>query len=251
MQCKSRFLRAGHFPPSIGGMDAELMTLRDVARYLRLNEKTVSRLAQDGELPAQKLGRGWRFSRTAVEAWSASRRPSKRAPTQPLPAEATGWPAPLTVAGAMEAKRIELKLLGRQRDAVLRELVELVIDPLDRRQADLFFQALKAREDLCPTCVNEGVAIPHARNALVGLVTRPVVAYGRHPSGVEFGALDGQPVRHFFLLCAPTVREHLQLLARLARLVREAPFRERLAAAASPDEVVELVRQAEAGFPTV
>jgi mannitol/fructose-specific phosphotransferase system IIA component (Ntr-type) len=58
--------------------------------------------------------------------------------------------------------------------------------------------------------------------------------------------LDGRPVRHFFLLCAPTVREHLQLLARLARVVREATFRELLLAATSPEEVLERVRQAEA-----
>jgi excisionase family DNA binding protein len=231
-------------------MDAELMTLRDVARHLRLNEKTVSRLAQDGELPAQKLPRGWRFSRTAIEAWRASRRPAKRIPTQPLPAEATGMPAPLTIAGVMDVSRIKLKLLGHAKDAVLRELVELVIDPLNCRQTDLFFQALKARVDLCPTCVNEGVAIPHARNALIGLVDQPLVAYGRHPAGIEFGALDGQPVRHFFLLCAPTVREHLQLLARLARVVREPKFREQLLAAATPHDVLARVRTAEAGIPT-
>ena len=221
------------------------MNLRDVARHLRLNEKAVSRLAQDGELPAQKVARGWRFSRTAIDEWQ-SRRPTI---VHQLPTEATGLPEPLTLAGAMDAGRMNLKLRGPNKDAVLHELVALVIDPTQQRQAEIFFLALKAREDLCSTCVNEGIAIPHARNALVGLVNKPLLAYGRHAAGIEFGALDGKPVQHYFLLCAPSVREHLKLLARLSRVLHAAGFRAKLAATQSADEVITLIRAAEQSIP--
>jgi mannitol/fructose-specific phosphotransferase system IIA component (Ntr-type) len=164
---------------------------------------------------------------------------------QQLPPEATGIPEPLTVATALDPSRIKLQLTATDRDGVLRELVGLVIPPRDQRQAELLFEALKVREDLCSTCVNEGVAIPHSRNAIVGLVDRPVIAYGRHPKGIGFGALDGKPVQHFFLLCAPNVREHLQLLARLARLVHSAEFRAKLVAAKQPADVIAVTRDAE------
>jgi len=162
-----------------------------------------------------------------------------------LPPEATGIPEPLTVALVLDASRIKLQLTANDRDGVLRELVGLVIPARDQRHAELLFEALKVREDLCSTCVNEGVAIPHSRNAIVGLVDHPVIAYGRHPKGIGFGALDGKTVRHFFLLCAPNVREHLQLLARLARLVHDADFRAKLIAAKQPAEVIALTRAAE------
>ncbi|HUK82319.1 MAG TPA: PTS sugar transporter subunit IIA [Verrucomicrobiae bacterium] len=162
-----------------------------------------------------------------------------------LPPEATGIPEPITVAGALDPSRIELELKADDRDGVLRELVDLVIPEREQRHAELLFEALKVREDLCSTCVNEGVAIPHSRNALVGLVEHPLLAYGRQARGIEFGALDGKPVQHFFLLCAPNVREHLQLLARLARLVHSAEFRAKLAAAKQPADVIAVVRDAE------
>jgi mannitol/fructose-specific phosphotransferase system IIA component (Ntr-type) len=168
---------------------------------------------------------------------------------QQLPAEATGVPQPLTVADVMSPGRIQLNLQSTARDDVLRELVALVIDPREAHLAETLFKALKAREDLCSTCVDEGVAIPHARNALVGLVDHPVLAYGRHRAGVDFGALDGKPVHHFFLLCAPNVREHLQLLARLARLVKDINFRAKLAATQQPEQVIALIRDAERHFP--
>ena len=161
------------------------------------------------------------------------------------PKEVAGSPEPLTVAKAICASRIKLNLHANDRDGILRELVPLVIDPKDERNTEVLFKALKDREDMCPTCINEGVAVPHSRNALVGLVDHPVLAYGRHRRGAAFGSLNGKPVHHFFLLCAPNVREHLQLLARLARLINKPEFRDGLMAAVSPDQLMALIQRME------
>lgn len=172
----------------------------------------------------------------------------KKADSQPmpLPSTAAGVADPVTITGALHPRRINLHLAATDKDGVLRELVTLIVPPQEKRSFDMLVKALKAREDLCPTCLNEGVAIPHARNALVGLVDKPTLAYGRHRTGVEFGALDGQPVRHFFLLCAPNVREHLQLLARVARLVSQPAFRAKLTEAATAEQAAKLIQDAEA-----
>lgn len=164
---------------------------------------------------------------------------------QQLPAEATGLPEPVTLSTALAPERIDMELKATTKDGVLRQLVALIIDPKEARLSEALFEALKAREDLCSTCVNEGVAIPHSRNAIVGLVEQPLLAYGRHVAGVDFGALDGKPIRHFFLLCAPNVREHLQLLTRLARLLNNPEFRARLAAVEQSDDLITLIRHGE------
>lgn len=46
-----------------------LMTLEEVAAYLRLSKDTVYRMAQTGKIPASKVGNQWRFRREEVEAW--------------------------------------------------------------------------------------------------------------------------------------------------------------------------------------
>ena len=46
-----------------------VMTVREVADYLRVNQRTVYRLAVDGKLPGFKVGATWRFKRTAIDAW--------------------------------------------------------------------------------------------------------------------------------------------------------------------------------------
>ena len=225
-------------------MDTETMTLKEVAEYLRLSEKTVSRMAQEGRIPAQKFARQWRFQRSSIESWITNRATTP-IDQQELPPEATGLPQPLTIANVITPGRINLNLTATDKDGVLRELCALVLDPHEERLSAMLLQALKSREDLCPTCVTDGVAIPHARNALIGVVDIPVLAYGRHNHGIDFGALDGKPVYHFFLLCAPNVRQHLQLLSRLARLVNNADFRANLLAAKSPEDIIASIREAE------
>ncbi len=226
-------------------MGKDLMTLKAVAEMLRINENDVSQLAQKGDLPATKVARQWRFNRADVSRW-ISRRSVSPSVARQLPPEAVGMPRLLTVAGSLVPSRVRLDLAARDKDGILRELVGLVLDPKkDKRLTETFFKALKAREDLCSTSVGEGVAIPHARNAIVGLVEQPVIAYGRSKLGVDFGAVDGRPVHHYFLLCAPNVREHLQLLARVARLANEAEVRAKLLAADTPEQVITTLQAAE------
>src|SRR5262245_31380676 len=82
---------------------------------------------------------------------------------------------------------VELHLKGRQRDDVLAELVGKISEIADRPEArKTLLRALQEREQLHSTGIGDGVALPHARNALVGLVERPVVVFGRHEQGVPY-----------------------------------------------------------------
>ncbi len=141
---------------------------------------------------------------------------------------------------------IQLHLNGTDRDAVLAELVSLIPELRqlpDARQTLL--RALQEREQLHSTGIGDGIALPHARNAIVGLVDRPILVFGRHETGVPFGAIDGMPARLFFLLIAPTVTQHLAMLARISRLLRDPRLRQALSTAASPEEVITAIQEAE------
>jgi len=55
----------------------ELMTTDEVARYLRLHPRTVTNMAERGELLASKVGRHWRFRKSDVDAYVDRQRPKK------------------------------------------------------------------------------------------------------------------------------------------------------------------------------
>ncbi len=54
-------------------MQTDIMTIQEVAEYLKLNQKTAYRLASEGEIPGFKVGGSWRFKRQDIERWIAQR----------------------------------------------------------------------------------------------------------------------------------------------------------------------------------
>src|SRR5512139_3847519 len=129
----------------------------------------------------------------------------------------------------LSPETINLNLRSGDRDSVLEELTDQIPQLKDQPEArQTLLRALHERETLHSTGIGDGIALPHARNALVGLVDHSLIVFGRHPTGIPFGAIDNIPARLFFLLVAPTVTQHLAILARLSRLLRDPRLRQKL-----------------------
>jgi mannitol/fructose-specific phosphotransferase system IIA component (Ntr-type) len=143
--------------------------------------------------------------------------------------------------------RTKLDLKSNDRESILPELVERIPELAQRPEArQTLLRALQEREQLYSTGIGDGIALPHSRNALVGLVDSPLIVFGRHPTGISYGAPDALPARFFFLVVAPTVTQHLAILARLIRLLRDPKLRQSLQTAENPEKIIALVRDAEA-----
>jgi mannitol/fructose-specific phosphotransferase system IIA component (Ntr-type) len=152
-----------------------------------------------------------------------------------------------TVSELFSPAAINLNLASTDRDAVLNELVNQIPQLAKQPEArKTLLRALQERELLHSTGIGDGIALPHARNALVGLVDEPIVVFARHATGIPYGAIDNVPARLFFLLIAPTVTQHLGVLARLSRILRDPKVRQNLLTADRPEKVISLIRDAEA-----
>lgn len=152
----------------------------------------------------------------------------------------------VTLSEIISPTAMVLQLRGQNRDEVLTELVaqiQVIQDRPEARQALL--RALEEREQLHSTGIGDGIALPHARNALVGLVDHPLIVFGRHATGINYSSIDGAPARLFFLLLAPNVTLHLSILARLSRILRVPKLRKELQVADSAEKVIGLIREAE------
>jgi len=153
----------------------------------------------------------------------------------------------LTLSQLLSPARINLNLKSTERELVLAELVNQIPELADQPDArQNLLRALHEREQLHSTGIGDGIALPHARNALVGLVDRSLIVFGRHAQGIPYGAIDAAPARLFFLLIAPTVTQHLAILARLSRLLRDPRLRQNLLVADSAEKVIALIGEAEA-----
>ncbi len=134
---------------------------------------------------------------------------------------------------------VKLDLESESKDDLLKELVS-VLD-LDEKSEAILFKTLKRRENLGSTGIGKGIAIPHCRSLVVN---RLRLAYGRKPGGVDFKAIDGDPVRNFFLIVAPPLEvsnQYLPVLGKIAQFAKDEAVPGALLELESPEDFLALL----------
>jgi PTS system nitrogen regulatory IIA component len=140
--------------------------------------------------------------------------------------------------------RVVLPLAATDKRGIIEELTRRIVADAGGTFEEVLGAVLE-REAVLSTGIGFGVAIPHARSAGVSQLTM-VGGVSRAP--VPFDAIDGDPVRLFFLIVGPEASAglHVRLLSRIARLVRREEVRRHLIEARTPDEFHRILVDAEA-----
>ncbi|MBI5546332.1 MAG: PTS sugar transporter subunit IIA [Deltaproteobacteria bacterium] len=221
------------------------LTVRDAAKLLQTREQQVYRWIDDGELSCEWIGEQPRFNRAELLEWATARR-MPVAVEEFQDEDEDG--APLSLVEALTAGGVHAHVPGDDRESVLRA-VEGVMRLPEELDQETLIQVLLAREAGGSTAVGNGIAIPHVRQPIAVSGGRASVALCYLENPVEFGALDGKPVHTLFSIVSPTIRGHLQLLARLATALHDAAFKEAVLRRAGNDEILKEAARVEARVP--
>jgi PTS system nitrogen regulatory IIA component len=140
-----------------------------------------------------------------------------------------------------EAILADLKAVDKK--GVLEELVVPVANISGINPEDLV-KVLMERERLGSTGIGDGIGIPHGK---VKDLDSLILGFGLSRKGVDFDSMDGLPAHIFFLLITPenSTGLHLKLLARISRILKNDPFKEKLRRATSPDEIYSIIKEEE------
>jgi len=145
--------------------------------------------------------------------------------------------------------KLDLLIAGleaRDKAGTLHEMVARLIEKgaVAEKQSGSLFRALMKREELGSTAIGRGLAVPHAKHSAVPEVVG-VLAVSRE--GVQFDALDGQPVHVVLMVVSPAdaADEHIQVLRMITRLMQDDDFCRFLMAAGDVNTLAELVVDAD------
>jgi len=135
---------------------------------------------------------------------------------------------------------IKVPLGGGDKQSVVDELVELLAERGRIADAVAVKQAVWQREQTRTTGIGHGLAIPHGKS---GGCDRLVMAIGRPPRPIDYGSIDGRPVNLIFLLASPPDQTgpHIQVLAKISRLMTRADVRAAMLAAADARTIYEVI----------
>lgn len=144
----------------------------------------------------------------------------------------------------LSEKEILIGMKATEKQAALEELLQLLEKNellQDRKQV---LETLIEREKLGSTGIGQGIAVPHAKTDQVKDL---VCALGISEKGVNFDALDGEPVYIIFLVLAPSGATgiHLKALAKIARLLKDKVFRSYLKMSKTAQEAYKIIKEDE------
>ena len=209
-----------------------------LARYLHLKPQQVRRLAERGKLPGRKVGGQWRFSRAEIHHWLEKRigLGDEEDLVQVEGVLGTSTPGSkrqhgISLAQMLPAEAVAVPLHAKTRNSVITSVVDLAAGTGWLWDPPRMVQAIKDREQMHPTALENGVALMHPRRPMVNILGQAFLCLGITPGGIPFGGTGLTDV--FFLICSVDDRGHLRALARLSRVIGAPGFLEALRA--SPD----------------
>ncbi|MFA5975353.1 MAG: PTS sugar transporter subunit IIA [Elusimicrobiota bacterium] len=221
------------------------LTVRDVMKLFKVSEKTVYHWIYEDELPASQVQGQYRMNRAELFEWASTRQIP--VPTDLIQKKGPAASFQPTLSGALTLGGIFYDAAGDSQSTVLQEVVRLMPLPEGFHRDDLL-RVLMAREALGSTGIGDGIAVPHVRNPIILPISQASITLCFLRTPVDFGALDGRPVYAVFTLVSHTVRAHLYLLSQLSFALRQPSFGVLIAQRAPAPQILEAVRQVEAGF---
>lgn len=231
------------------------LKIKDVAELLNVSETTIRRWLVDGKIPAYRLNHQYRFSRIEIENWVMSCKLKQEAGFSPFAGEQIyppldepieqealqrGGMQQFSLYRAIHKGEVLANIKGSTKEEVIRSAAHVIAPGLGL-DADVVAELLLDREELMPTALNNGIAVPHTRDFLLqDPFDIIVVVFPEDP--IEYGALDGKPVHTLFFLFSSSDKRHLHLLAKLAHLSSHESALEYLRSKPGKEELLEYIR---------
>lgn len=194
-----------------------IMTTRELATYMKLNEKTIIKMAQKREIPGIKVGNQWRFHLSAIDNYM--QRDILSTPDNDLDTLINTADHIIPLSRLVTPELIAVNCDITDMDMCLRKLAEIAENAGITDNADLLYSELAKREEMLSTAVGNNIALPHPRNPNPALFKQPNIIIMTSRIPVKFSSSGKKKASLFFMPAASNVISHLRLLARISKLV--------------------------------
>ncbi|QZA58413.1 PTS sugar transporter subunit IIA [Candidatus Rhabdochlamydia porcellionis] len=208
------------------------LTIKDVAKLFNISEAAIHKLLLHNKIPSYCINGEHRFGLVEIENWmlkfdlkQLQETASCDQQIYPLTNQKQQMQIESPVSGgmvqfclyrALHQGDVLVNIKGNKKEEIISSVTKIVAPKLNV-DAEVLAELLIDREDLSPTALGNGLAVPHTREAMAkGSFDMVFIVYPEAP--LEYGALDSKLVHTLFFLFAGSDKAHLQLLAKLAHL---------------------------------
>lgn len=209
----------------------EILTAKEVAKYLKISEKEVTELAQKGDLPGGKLADTWRFKRQEIEIW-ANRKFTPRLNNN--------LSKTISLDSILSPDRITF-IRENLKEAALNRIIDLFLSVKEIKDRQEIADQIFKREHLMSTGIGLSIAVPHAR---LNTINDIYMAVGICENDIkDYESLDNEPVRIIFMILAGRNQhaQYIQILSRISSIIKEQDTRNRILKCETAEEVYKIL----------
>jgi len=216
--------------------------IASLAEFLHITPAEARKMAERGRVPGKKVGGQWKFFREEIHQWFEARiglsdeRELVEVEKVLQIQSQKDIVAEFHIPDLMSVDCLFVPLMARTKPKVIQHMCDQIAATGVLWDPDKMADAIRKREDLHPTALENGVAMLHPRRPMPNILGDAFVALGITTNGIPFGGPRGCLTDIFFLIGSTDEAVHLRVLARLSRLLREPGFLDSLRAAESPGE---------------
>ncbi len=215
-------------------MDDTILTIEEVAKYIKVSERTVYDWVQKGEIPAGKLGNVWRFKKSEIDLWINKKLESGSNKNRGLS----------DLKHLLAPERVIITNFSTKRDTLTALINNISTAPQIKDQKKLE-EAIWERESLMSTGIGLGIGIPHVRIYSVSDIVLSVSV--NKTDIIDYQTLDDNPIRIVFMVAAAYNQhaEYLKLLASISKLLKDIAFKNELLNSETPEQIYSLLTKGE------
>jgi len=198
-------------------MEDSILTIEEVAKYLKISERTIYDWAQKGDIPSGKLGNVWRFKKSEIDQWVNEKLKNNKNKETNIS----------NLSSLLSPERVLITNFSTKRD-ILTALIDNISEAPQVKNRKKLEEAIWEREKLMSTGIGLGIGIPHIRINSVRDITVSVAI--NKTDIIDYQSLDDISVKIVFMVAAAQNQhaEYLKLLASISKLLKDEVFRNKL-----------------------
>ncbi|WP_028975237.1 PTS sugar transporter subunit IIA [Spirochaeta cellobiosiphila] len=225
-------------------MKHEILTLSEVAQYLKVSEKTIHRMIGENAIPCAKIGGQWRFLQDMIDDWLLTQ--MRVVPQQTYLDTLQAQREVISIGRLLNPDSVVMDLVPGKAETALMTITKAMESAGIIDDWELFHRQLTEREKMMSTGVGNGIAVPHPRNTGRPPIVHSGVGIGYCREGIDFNAIDGNKTKLFMVIASSSDPVHVKVMSQLVRIAGTEGFLEAVDQIKSKNDLIGLFLEKEA-----
>lgn len=212
------------------------LTLKDMTELLKQTEAEIEAMIESKKIPAYKIKGHYHFNRAEIKEWVVEHNIKVSKKILDIDLSYTG----VSLVNLIGRGGVFYDVAGSNVADVIKNIVQVIPLPPSIPRETLTYNLLH-REEMMPTAIGKGIAVPHPREPLL---TRPEnqsisICFLKDP--IDFHAIDHEPVHTLFVILSADQTRHVETLSRISFLCQDDKFIDLLKTKAVENEILDYI----------